>query len=81
MDSRDIFSRHGIDYVMSIAQEEVEWFFSEAEEIGTSDVSCCVRAIYDKLDVNPDRASEVEVGLIRNLVHNLISELPRNEYA
>ena len=81
MDSRDIFSRHGIEHVISIAKEEVEWFFSDAEEIGSSDVSICVRAIYDKLDVHPDSAPREELGLIRNLVHNLIAELPRNEYA
>ena len=30
-----------------IVQEEVQWMFSDAEEIGSSDISICVRQIFD----------------------------------
>lgn len=67
--------------LLEVAREEVEWFFSEAEEIGSSDVSICVRAIYDKLGEHPDAVSQDEIQVVRALVYGLIRELPRNEYA
>lgn len=86
LDSRvDIFSCHGIDYVMSIVEEEVEWFFGEWPEdqgIGTSDVGACWRAVIDKLGSRPEKISELEGDLIMNAVRNVMSDvLARREYA
>jgi hypothetical protein len=84
LDSRgekvSIFSKD-FDTLMSVAREEVDWFFGDwepGEGIGTSDISCCVRAIYDKMNVDPDSASREEYQLIRNLVSNNLSELEEN---
>jgi len=86
LDSRvDIFSRHGVDYVMSIIQEEVDWFFGEwplDQGIGTSDVGNCWRAVIDKLDSRPENISAVEGDLIMNGIRNEMNQvLARNEYA
>ena len=75
----DLFTRHGIEYIQSVARGEVQWWFEDTEEVGTSDVSTCVRCICERLEVRPDHLSSVEMDLLRNLVHNLIGELDEKE--
>lgn len=79
MDSRvDIFSRHGVEYVLSVIQEEVEWFFGDwpqGEGIGTSDVGACYRAVIDKLDSRPEHVGSVEQSLIMNGIRNIMNEV------
>ena len=51
-----------------IVQEEVEWMFSDAEEIGSSDMSICVRQI---LDTAASCGVEVDQSVS---IHGLISD-------
>ena len=67
-----IFDR-GIDDLMANIEERVHWMFDDAEEIGSSDISCCVRAVLS--DYYPGelvQASVQETALVRNYVHNCI---------
>ena len=64
---------HGIDALMANIEERVHWMFDGAEEIGSSDISCCVRAVLS--DYYPGdlvQASVQETALVRNYVHNCI---------
>ena len=51
-----------------IVQEEVQWMFSDAEEIGSSDMSICVRQI---LDTAQGCGIEVDQSIS---IHGLISD-------
>ena len=70
-----IFARHGADAVITAAEENVDWFFADAEEIGSSDVSCCVAAIIRDLGEQPEAVDQVEYRMLRNLVQNCIADL------
>ena len=64
---------HGIDALMEKIEEYAEWMFDDAEEIGSSDISACVRAVLS--DYYPGelvQASVQETALVRNYVHNCI---------
>ena len=64
---------HGIDALMEKIEEYAEWMFDDAEEIGSSDISACVRAVLS--DYYPGElayASIRETALVRNYVHNCI---------
>ena len=58
----DLFTRHGIEYIQSVARGEVQWWFEDTEEVGTSDVSTCVRCICERLEVHPDHLSKCRDG-------------------
>jgi hypothetical protein len=76
-----IFNR-GLDDLMANIEEQVYWSFNNAEEIGSSDISCCVNSImkdYYQEDIN--QASDTEYKLVRNYVMNCINNLPRSEAA
>jgi hypothetical protein len=80
--SNNLFGRHDLDVIMSTAEENVEWFFADAEEIGSSDVSCCVAAILRDLGEQPEEVDSVSYQMIRNLVSNCIADLEESrEYA
>ena len=51
-----------------IVQEEVEWMFADAEEIGSSDMGICVRQILDTA-----QACGIEVDQSVS-IHGLISD-------
>jgi hypothetical protein len=64
---------HGIDALMEKIEEQAYWMFDDAEEIGSSDISACVRAVLS--DYYPGelvQASVQETALVRNYVHNCI---------
>lgn len=70
----------GLDRVIAEVADAVEWTFSDADEIGSSDVSCCVRDVIKSLtgvDIFKDRdaISPVEISMVRNAVNNQISEV------
>jgi len=72
-----IFDR-GLDDLMANIEENTYWMFKDAEEIGSSDISACVRAVLS--DYYPGelvQASVQEAALVRNYVHNCISKLPK----
>ena len=52
-----------------IVQEEVEWMFGDAEEIGSSDMSICVRQILDTAE-----SCGVDVDQSQVSIHGLISD-------
>jgi len=67
-----IFDR-GLDDLMANIEENTYWMFKDAEEIGSSDISACVRAVLS--DYYPGelvQASVQEAALVRNYVHNCI---------
>jgi hypothetical protein len=64
---------HGVDALMEKIEEYSYWMFDDAEEIGSSDISACVRAVLS--DYYPGelvQASVQEAALVRNYVHNCI---------
>jgi len=64
---------HGIDALMEKIEEYSEWMFDDAEEIGSSDISACVRAVLNEYyPGDPAQASKSEAALVRNYVHNCI---------
>jgi hypothetical protein len=72
-----IFDR-GLDDLMANIEEQTYWMFNDAEEIGSSDISACVRNVLN--DYYPGelvQATAQEVALVRNYVHNCINKLPR----
>jgi hypothetical protein len=67
-----IFDR-GLDDLMEKIEDYSSWMFDDAEEIGSSDISACVRAVLS--DYYPGelvQASVQEAALVRNYVHNCI---------
>ena len=64
---------HGLDALMEKIEDYSYWMFNDAEEIGSSDISACVRAVLS--DYYPGelvQASVQEAALVRNYVHNCI---------
>ena len=60
--------------IQDIVQEEVQWMFSDAEEIGSSDISICIRQI---LDTAQSCGIEVDhsLGSIRGLISDALCEM------
>ena len=52
-----------------IVQEEVQWMFGDAEEVGSSDIGICVRQILDTA-----QACGIEVDQSQVSIHGLISD-------
>ena len=71
----------GLDDLMANIEEQTYWKFDDAEEIGSSDISCCVRDILRGYYKDPDEATEQEFALVRNYVRTCINELPSKETA
>ena len=64
---------HGVDALMEKIEEYSSWMFDDAEEIGSSDISACVRAVLsDYYPGELEYASMREAALVRNYVHNCI---------
>ena len=57
-----------------IVQEEVEWMFGDAEEIGSSDMSICVRQILDTAQGCGIEIDESQVS-IRGLISDALCEM------
>ena len=57
-----------------IVQEEVEWMFADAEEIGSSDISICVRQILDTAQGCGIEVDESQVS-IRGLISDALCEM------
>jgi hypothetical protein len=64
---------HGLDYLTDTIKDNVHHQFDGAEEIGSSDISCCVRNVLKEFYENPDDAGHLEVNLVRNGVMNTLS--------
>ena len=57
-----------------IVQEEVEWMFSDAEEVGSSDISICVRQILDTAQGCGVEVDESQIS-IRGLISDALCEM------
>tara|TARA_B100000424_G_scaffold36197_1_gene24531 strand:+ start:681 stop:881 length:201 start_codon:yes stop_codon:yes gene_type:complete len=57
-----------------IVQEEVEWMFSDAEEVGSSDISICVRQILDTAQSCGVEVDESQIS-IRGLISDALCEM------
>ena len=49
--------------------------FSDAEDIGSSDVAACVRSVFASLGYDADQARDHDYDIIRVAVHRAIAEL------
>jgi hypothetical protein len=65
----------GPDGIRDAIDEQVSWMFTDAEDVGSSDVSACVRAVFSSLGYDADRACDHDYDIIRNAVYNSISRL------
>ena len=70
-----LFETNSIDTILEACVANAEWFFADAEEIGSSDVSACVRAVFNDLGLDINDVTPVEVQMIRNGVNNAINGL------
>ena len=57
-----------------IVQEEVEWMFGDAEEVGSSDISICVRQILDTAQSCGVEVDESQIS-IRGLISDALCEM------
>lgn len=64
-----------IEKVLEEVESAVEFFFEDAEEIGSSDISCCVLSVVDRYYDNHDDCSDWEFKALRNAVMNKIHDL------
>ena len=65
----------GLISLLDIIRLNVEFFFEDVEEIGSSDVSCCVNAVInDYAPLTEQYASTPTRQAIRRLVNYAISE-------
>jgi hypothetical protein len=65
----------GHDAIRDTINEQVSWMFSDAEEIGSSDVTACVRAVFSSLGYETDRATDYDYDIIRGAVYRAIARL------
>jgi hypothetical protein len=72
------FLSQGPTVLMDTVKSNVESSFGDADEIGTSDIWCCITHILDDLNVDADTLHDAEIATLRNLVHNVIWELKEN---
>jgi len=73
-----IFKQHNVDHVLDVITDNVEWFFGDWDKdqgIGSSDVGACVRAVLRDLGTSLDVVDRVELSLIKNGIHNKMSEV------
>ena len=58
-----------------IVEEQVEWMFSDAEEIGSSDMSICAREILDTAIAEgiEHTDSSFQLATIRGMIHEELS--------
>ena len=57
-----------------IVQEEVHWMFGDAEEIGSSDISACVRQVLDTAESCGVEVDESQVS-IRFMISDALCEM------
>jgi len=70
----------GPDAIRDAVDEQVSWMFSDAEEIGSSDVSACVKAVFASLGYEYDQARDHDVDIIRSAVYTSIGRLHQTSW-
>jgi hypothetical protein len=68
----------GLDHLLSTIENTTRFFFEGAEEIGSSDISCCVRAVLREFYNDIEDATNPEWVAVRNGVNNCLSTVLRN---
>ena len=68
---------NGLDNLLATVENTTRFFFEGAEEIGSSDISCCVRAILREYYDDIGEASNPECVAVRNAVHNTLTTVLR----
>lgn len=68
----------GLDHLLSTIENTTRFFFEGAEEIGSSDISCCVRAVLREFYDDLDEVTNPEWVAVRNGVQNNLSTVLRN---
>jgi len=68
----------GLDHLLAVIDDEVYSMFSDAEEIGSSDISCCVRNVLRNFYINIDEATNPECVAVRNAVQNSLATVLRD---
>ena len=65
----------GPDAIRDAIDEQVSWMFEDADEIGSSDVSACVRAVFSSLGYDADQATDHDYDIIRGALYRAIARL------
>ena len=65
----------GPDAIQDAIREQASWMFEDADEIGSSDVSACVRAVFASLGYDADQATDHDYDIIRGAVYRAIARL------
>jgi hypothetical protein len=68
---------NGLDHLLAVIEDEVFFMFTDAEEIGSSDISCCVRNVLRSFYDNIDEATNPECVAIRNGINNALTTVLR----
>lgn len=68
----------GLDHLLATVENTTRFFFEGAEEIGSSDISCCVRAILREYYHDIEEATNPECVAVRNAVQNTLTAVLRN---
>lgn len=57
----------GVDRVMIAIESNVDWFFADTNEIGSSDVTACLKAVCGELcdDANLNNYPPMELEMVR----------------
>ena len=64
---------NGIENLVDLVKETTSFMFDDAEEIGSSDISCCVASVLGHFYEKPrEEASSMEWQMIRNAVYREI---------
>ena len=72
----NIFKDCDIMKITTVIEDQVDWMFGDPDdEIGSSDVSACVRSVIRDLGFDPDFTDAMEMSMIRTCVMNKIGEL------
>ena len=71
------FTSNQIKHLHEIAEEEVEWMFSDAEEIGSSDISICVHNVLEtaKREGIEHVDADFQLTAIRSIVNQELSNM------
>ena len=70
----------GPDAIQDAITEQVTWMFSDVDDIGTSDVSACIKSVFASLGYDADRATDHDYNIIRGAVYKSLSRLNQSSW-
>lgn len=65
----------GPDAIHDAITEQVTWMFSDVDEIGSSDVSACVKSVFASLGYDADQATDHDYDIIRGAAYKSLGRL------